>query len=89
MKQTTIFLECENPTLKLGRHLYNGGFLIFVTKKVVTEATSHWRCSIKKSVLKNFLKFSRNCARISFLTNLHASGLQLYYKRGSRTGVFQ
>ena len=52
MKQATIFLEGESPTLKLGRHLYNGGFLIFVTKKAVTEATSHWRCSIKKVFLK-------------------------------------
>ena len=61
MKQATIFLEGESPTLKLGRHLYNGGFLIFVTKKVVTEATEELEMFYKKSVLKNFLKFSRNC----------------------------
>ena len=40
-----------------------------------------------------FLEISQNsqenpCARVSFLIKLQASGLQLYYKRDSGTGIF-
>ena len=46
-------------------------------------------CSVKKV----FLEVSQNsqentCARVSFLIKLQASGLQLYQKRDSGTGVF-
>ena len=42
---------------------------------------------------KVFLEISQNslentCARVSLLIKLQASGLQLYYKRGSNTVVF-
>ena len=47
------------------------------------------RCSVIKSVLKNFPNSQENtCARVSFLTKLQSSGLQPYLKRDSGTGVF-
>ena len=47
----------------------------------------------RSSVKKMFLEISQNsqeniCARVSFVINLQASGLQLYYKRDSGTDVF-
>ena len=45
--------------------------------------------SCKKGVLKNFAKFTgKTVARVSFLIKLEASGLQLYSKSLSDTGVF-
>ena len=47
-----------------------------------------WRCSIKKVFLKILQNSQENtCARVSFLTKLQASCLQLYQKRDSGTGV--
>ena len=44
---------------------------------------------MKNSVLKNFTKFAKNnCVRVSFLIKLQTSGLQIYLKRDSDTGVF-
>ena len=45
------------------------------------------------SVNKVFLKISQdsqenNCDRVSFLIKLQDSGLQLYYKKDSGTGIF-
>ena len=47
-----------------------------------------WGILSKKLFLK-ILQISQenNCARVSFLIKLQASGLQLYYKRDSGTGV--
>ena len=43
----------------------------------------------KKGVLGNFANSQKNTgARASFLIKLQASGLQLYWKRDSSTGVF-
>ena len=54
-----------------------------------TERSSLWRCSVGEGVLRNLTKFTGNtCARVSFLIKLQASGLQLYLKRDSGTGVF-
>ena len=44
-------------------------------------------------IKKVFLEISQNsqeniCARVSFLIKLQVSGLQLYWKRGSGTGIF-
>ena len=41
--------------------------------------SSHWRCSIKKGVLKNFAKFTGEDLYLKlFLIKFQASGLQLY-----------
>ena len=48
--------------------------------------SSRWRFSVKKRVLRIFAKFLY--AGDSFLIKLQASGLQLYEKRDSGTGVF-
>ena len=47
------------------------------------------RCSIEKMFL-NILQNSQEntCARVSFLIKLETSGLQLYWKRDSGTGIF-
>ena len=43
----------------------------------------------KKAFFKILQNLQENtCTRVSFLTNLQASGMQLYEKRGSGTGVF-
>ena len=43
----------------------------------------------KKSVLKNSQNLQENTSvGVSILINLHASGLQLYQGRDSKTGVF-
>ena len=58
------------------------------TKKTIYFRSSHWRCSIKKVVLKNFAKFTgKYRARASFWMKLQASGLQLYLKK-TLTQVF-
>ena len=45
--------------------------------------------SYKKGVLKNFAKFIRKHLRKTLFFNKGArSGLQLYYKRDSSTGIF-
>ena len=51
---------------------------------------SRRRCSVRKTVLRNFAKFTGKhlCQRVSFLMKLQASGLQLYEKRNSGKGVF-
>ena len=39
--------------------------------------SSHWRCSVRKGVLRNFAKFTENtCARVSFLIKLRAALLK-------------
>ena len=48
---------------------------------------------VQKCSVKGFLKKFRNsqentCAGVSFLIKLQTSGLQLYQKRDSNTGVF-
>ena len=48
-----------------------------------------WRCSIKKLLLEISQNSLENtCARVSLLIKLQDSGLQLYWKRESGTGVF-
>ena len=47
----------------------------------------------RRSVKKVFLEIlqnsqENNCARVSFLTKMQGSGLQLYLKMDSKTGVF-
>ena len=59
-----------------------------IKSEFITEAVTQ-RCSVKKI----FLEISQNshentCARVSFLIELQALGLQLYYKRDSGAGVF-
>ena len=44
------------------------------------------RCSIKNANFKNFTKFT--CVRVTFLTKLQTSSLQLYLTRDFCTGVF-
>ena len=47
------------------------------------------RCSVKKVFLEISQKSQENTyARVSFLIKLQASGLQLYQKRDSGTGIF-
>ena len=51
--------------------------------------SSHLRSSIKKVFLKiSQNSLENNCVGVSVLKNLHASGLQLYQKGDSDTGVF-
>ena len=51
--------------------------------------SSHQRCSMKKGVLRNSSKFTGKHLRQSLYFNkVEASGLQLYWKRDSGTGVF-
>ena len=77
-----IFLLTHNEYL---RRIFNPQ-LIDLTWK--TEAVFR-RCSVKKLFLKISQNSQKNtCARASFLIKLQAWVLQLYYKRGSSTGVF-
>ena len=51
--------------------------------------SSHLRSSIKKVFLKILQNSQENtCIRVPILINLHVSGLQLYQKRDSDTGLF-
>ena len=52
--------------------------------------SSDWRCSLKKDVLKKFVKNSQEntCVEVSFFIKLQAKSLQLYLKMDSNTGVF-
>ena len=56
----------------------------FLTKEATTGGVL-----LKKKFLK-ILQSSQenNCVEVSYLTKLHDSGLQLYPKRNSKTGVF-
>ena len=46
-------------------------------------------CSVKKVFLEISQNLQENtCARVSFLIKFQVTGLQLYQKRGSGTGVF-
>ena len=50
--------------------------------------SSHQRCSIKISVLKNFAKFKgKHLCRSLFFNKVADGGLQLYKKGDSDTGV--
>ena len=59
-------------------------------KKEEHVRSSHWRCSVKKDVLKNFANFARKHLRSShFLTKLQAwSRPATLLKKDSNTGVF-
>ena len=51
--------------------------------------SSHLRSSVRKSILKISQNSQENtCVGVSFLINLHASGLQLYQKKETPTQVF-
>ena len=51
--------------------------------------SSHQRCSVRKGVLRNFIKFiGRHLCRVCFLIKLQVYGLQLYWKRDPGTGAF-
>ena len=51
--------------------------------------SSHLRSSVRKSILKISQNSQENtCIGVSFLINLHASGLQLYQKKETPTQVF-
>ena len=51
--------------------------------------SNHQRCSMKKGVIRIFVKFTGNsCDRASFLIKLQALGLQFYQKRDSGPRVF-
>ena len=64
--------------------------LVTFIEKILNEKL-HFMCSIiTKLELKTTCR-SRTiyiCARVSFLIKLQVSGLQLYWKRGSGTGIF-
>ena len=71
---------CDNKT----RSCYHKDFTIIGTETVI------YRCSVKNV----FLEISQNSqentsAAVSFLINLQALDLQLYWKRDTGTGVFQ
>ena len=53
------------------------------------DRSSHWKCSVRKGVLRNFAKFTGKHLCQSFFFNKVASfGLQLHEKRDSGTAVF-
>ena len=59
------------------------------SNQAFTHRSSHQKYSIKKGVLKNFTKFTKEhlCQGLFFNKSAGAS-LQLYQKRDSGTGVF-
>ena len=78
------------PPYRNGRSIvWHIGILIFITLKRAKARSNRSEVFCKKSVLRNFAKFTKKtCTRISFLKKLRAPGLQLYLKRDSGTGVF-
>ena len=51
--------------------------------------SSHWRCSVRKDVFRNFAKFKgKHLCQSLFFNEVADWGLQLYSKRDSGTGVF-
>ena len=72
-----IFLKRERKILKINNRL-----------ECCTEAVIR-SCSSNQAFLKILQNSQKkDCARVSFLITLHASGLQLHLKRGSCPGVF-
>ena len=77
--------SCSTKTLSWTFHnIYREiPMLQSVSKRAVVQ-----RCSVKMLFLKILRNSQENtCARVSFLVELQASGLQLYLKRDSGTGV--
>ena len=57
-----------------------------IPKKLPNSRSSQQRCSMKISVLRNFMKVTGNtCARVSFLIKLQVLRFQFYLKRDSGT----
>ena len=68
-----------------------GTEILLISERLESNFTrgSHRRSSIKKMFLKISQYSQENtCARVSFSLKLQASGLKLYLKRDSSTGVF-
>ena len=60
----------------------------YMVNEITSEAVSR-RCSVEKVFLKISQILQENtCARVSFSIKLQSSGLPLYQKRDSGTGVF-
>ena len=78
-----VFTDCKLIFKNFHFKISNKKYQIGLLSKIYAEAVVQ-RCSVKKL----FLEISQNlkvntCARVSFLVKLQASGLQLYWKRGS------
>ena len=73
---------------KLSQNHYFLFFFLWLL--TISKGSSHQRCSVKKGVLENFAKFTgkHQCQSLFFNKVAGASGLQLYEKRDSGTGVF-
>ena len=69
---------------KLFYELFSIILIIFISFR-----SSHWRCSVRKSVLKNFAKFTgKHLCQSHFFNKVVGWGLQLYLKRYSGAGAF-
>ena len=78
------------PKVEFGLRIKNDTLvkdLLRKRKSIIPKAVTQ-RCSVKKVLLEIFQNLQENTfARVSFLIKLQFSGLQLYLKRDSGTGV--
>ena len=60
-----VKLKARDESIQARKKLFCHVILLYCSR---TVRSSHWRCSIKKAVLKNFAISTRNtCVRVSFL----------------------
>ena len=74
-----FFTGVEKISQKKDFYLKSHKVCVWLSDQLTKTRSSHWRCSIKKVLLKISQNPQENtCVRVSFLIKLQVTGLQLY-----------